>query len=178
MAITSLDCAGSISGTSLVAKVNELIAEANSTETQVNTLDTDLTTLEATVASLLNPAWIAVAQSDLGTGWLLPTELPSPDNTSENLKYRKLGDMVQFKGDIYGSVGNAAVAFVLPVGYRPSKERLVTVFGGQPEKNQAFVYALVNGEIRIDRTVITGQTNSTPSPNQLFYSLNGVSYAV
>lgn len=172
MPITSLSCGSSISGTSLVTKINELITQINSLETDISTIETDISTIETDIDALLSPAWIAVAGADLNSSWDLPSEITPADTTSEGLRYRKFGDIVQFAGHAYKVVNSGFTLFTLPVGYRPTVERLLPIYCELDAT--AFLYIKTSGEVRVEYK----SAYTFPVDNQFFHSFDNVSFKI
>lgn len=90
------------------------------------------------------------------TGWLAPSMLNGWSSVADQAaQYRRVGNVLHMRGRIKGT--SNAVAFVLPVGFRPGTDRVFSAMqgGGNPA---TFVRVLLNTNGQVN-----GIANSEPN---------------
>jgi hypothetical protein len=96
---------------------------------------------------------------------------------SENLHYRRFGEIIQFKGELYTNVSiPTSLAFNIPVGFRPAINRSIqkVIIGSATDVRFLLMDFQANGDVRLEQIPIIGLAPAT----SVYISFNGVYYAL
>jgi hypothetical protein len=113
-------------------------------------------------------SWQSIYIGD--TGWITLSLTGGGWTEAETVQYRKIGQVIYLKGEIYGGTVGTTVVATLPEGYRPPNRIafIATDYGSGTSDGRVSI--LVNGSI-----LIFGANGGTTSPG---ITLGSISYVV